>query len=45
MPEDRAIASSKSDVNPCTHDQDIDLIKKMRTNRQTDGFSALYIYI
>ena len=31
MPEDIAITSSKSDVDPCR-----------QTDRQTDGFSALY---
>ena len=44
MPEDTAIISSKSDVDPCTPDRDIDPTKNAdrRTDRQTDGFSALY---
>ena len=42
MPEDRAITLSKSDVDPCSHGRDPDRQKCRRTDRQTDGFSALY---
>ena len=42
MPEDRAIISSKSDVDPCTPDRDIDPTKKCR---QTDGRTAFQLYI
>ena len=44
MPEDVAIASTKSEVDTCTDDQDIDRPKSAdrQTDRQTDGFSALY---
>ena len=38
MPDDRAIVSSKSDVDPCTHDRDIDLTKKC-------GRTAFQLYI
>ena len=40
MPEDVAIASTKSEVDTCTDDRDIDRPKS--ADRQTDGFSALY---
>ena len=45
MPEDVAIASSKSEVDTCTDDRDIDQPKS--ADRQTDGQTAfqLYIYI
>ena len=44
MPEDIAITSSKSDVDACSHDQETDRQKSAdgRTDRWTDGFSALY---
>ena len=41
MPEDIAMTSSKSDVNPCSHGRET-VRQKIRTDRQTDGFSALY---
>ena len=40
MPEDRAITSSKSDVDPCSHGRDPD--RRKNADGQTDGFSALY---
>ena len=40
MPEDVAIALSKSEVDTCTDDRDIDRPKG--ADRRTDGFSALY---
>ena len=40
MPEDVAITSSKSDVNPCNHGRETDHQKS--ADRRTDGFSALY---
>ena len=44
MPEDIAITSSKSDINPCSHGQETDRQKSADgwTDGQTDGFSALY---
>ena len=39
MPEDRAITSSKSDVDPCSHGGESDHPKS--ADGQTDGFSAL----
>ena len=42
MPEDIAIMSSKSDVDPCSHGRETDRQKCGRIDRQTDGFSALY---
>ena len=44
MPEDVAITSSKSDIDPCSHGRETDRQKSAdgRTDRQTDGFSALY---
>ena len=45
MPEDIAITSSKSDVDPCSHGRETDRQKVRtdgRTDRQTDGPSALY---
>ena len=44
MPEDRAIALNKSDVDPCTHGQDIDPTKKMWTDRQTDRRMTFQLY-
>ena len=38
--EDSACISSKSGFNPCRHGWDIGVT--VRTDRQTDGFSALY---
>ena len=40
MPEDVAITSSKSKVDTCIDDRDIDGPKS--ADRHTDGFSALY---
>ena len=40
MPEDIAITSSKSDVDPCSNGRDTD--RQKSTDRRTDGFSALY---
>ena len=40
MPEDIAIISSKSDVDPCSHSRETDA-KKVRTDRQT----AFQLYI
>ena len=44
MPEDIAITSSKSDVDPCSHGRDPDGQKSAdrQTDRRTDGFSTLY---
>ena len=44
MPEDIAITSSKSDVDPFSHGRDPDGQKSAdrQTDRQTDGFSTLY---
>ena len=44
MTEDIAITSSKSDVDPCSHGRETDRQKSAdgQTDRQTDGFSALY---
>ena len=39
MPEDIAITSSKSDIDPCSHDRDRPL---KSADGQTDGSSALY---
>ena len=41
MPEERTIISSKSDIDPCTPDQDIDPTKKCG---QTDGWMAFQLY-
>ena len=43
MPEDRAITSSKSDVDPCSHGQDPDHQKS--ADRQMDGQTAFQLYI
>ena len=40
MPEDIAITSSKSDVNPCSHDRET--YRQKSEDGRTDGFSALY---
>ena len=40
MPEDIAIVSSKSDVDPCSLGRDTD--RQKSADGQTDGFSALY---
>ena len=40
MPEGKAIISSKSDVDPCSHGRETD--RQKSADRQTDGFSALY---
>ena len=40
MPEDRAITSSKSDVDPCSHGREPD--RRKSADGRTDGFSALY---
>ena len=40
MPEDRAIVSSKSDVDPCSHGRDPD-----RQKMRTDGQTAFQLYI
>ena len=46
MPEDIAITSSKSDVDPCSHGQDPDGQKSAdRRDRQTDGQTAFQLYI
>ena len=44
MPEDVAIGSTKSEVDTCTDDRDIDRPKSAdrQTDGRTDGFSALY---
>ena len=44
MPEDVAIASTKSEVDTSTDDRDIDRPKSAdrQTDGRTDGFSALY---
>ena len=44
MPEDVAIASTKSEVDTCADDGDIDRPKSAdrQTDGRTDGFSALY---
>ena len=41
MPENVAIMSSKSDIDPCSHGRDTDH-QKVRMDRQTDGFSVDY---
>ena len=38
MPEDRAITSSKSDVDPCSHGRDPD--RQKNAGGRTDGFSG-----
>ena len=38
MPEDIAITSSKSDVDPCSHGREND--RQKSADGQTDGFSA-----
>ena len=43
MPEDIAITSSKSDVDPCSHGRDPDGQKS--ADRQTDGQTAFQLYI
>ena len=43
MPEDIAITSSKSDVDPCIHGRDPDGQKS--ADRQTDGQTAFKLYI
>ena len=43
MPEDVAIASTKSEVDTCTDDRDIDRPKS--ADRQTDGQTAFQLYI
>ena len=43
MPEDMAITSRKSDVDPCSHHQDPDHQKS--ADRQTDGQTAFQLYI
>ena len=40
MPEDIAITSSKSDVDPCSHGRETD--RQKSADGRTDGFSALY---
>ena len=40
MPEDIAIISSKSDVDPCSHGRETDRQKSV--DGRTDSFSALY---
>ena len=42
MPEDIAIMSSKSDIDPCSHGRDTDRQKSAdgRIDRRTDGFSV-----
>ena len=43
MPEDIAITSSKSDVDPCSHGRDSDGQKS--ADRRTDGQTAFQLYI
>ena len=42
MSENMAILSSKYDVNPWRYDLSYQADSKMRTDRRTDSFSALY---
>ena len=40
MPDDIAITSSKSDVDPCSYSRETD--RQKSADGRTDGFSALY---
>ena len=43
MPEDVAITSSKSDVDPCSHGRETD--RQKSADGQTDGQTAFQLYI
>ena len=43
MPEDIAITSSKSDVDPCSHGREID--RQKSADGQTDRQTAFQLYI
>ena len=43
MPEDRAITSSKSDIDPCSHGRDPD--RQKSADGQTDRWLFSFIYI
>ena len=43
MPEDIAIISSKSDVDPCSHGRETD--RQKNADGRTDGQTAFQLYI